>query len=113
MEFVGKPNLLVFPKVTGRAVSIMREVAGPGSLFLFPKAIIEGRLESDLEVRGNSHGDAYFIPVYSVPLRALLRMVHPHPFHQHGQAQSLRAAVLSQMPRGRPLLPSGLALGHP
>lgn len=42
MEFVGKPNLLVFPKVTGRAVSIMREVAGPGSLFLFPKAIIEG-----------------------------------------------------------------------
>ena len=42
MEFAGKPNLLVFPKVTGRAMSIMREVAGPGSLFIFPKAIIEG-----------------------------------------------------------------------
>ena len=42
IEFAGKPNLLVFPKVTGRAGSIMREVAGPSSLFLFPKPIIEG-----------------------------------------------------------------------
>ena len=52
IEFAGKPTLLVFPKVTGRAVSIMREVAGPSSLFLFPKPIIEGCLGQDSSSEG-------------------------------------------------------------
>ena len=56
MEFAGKPNLLVFPKVTGRAMSIMGEEAGASSLFIFPKEIIEGcpgeRSESQLKFTG-------------------------------------------------------------
>ena len=85
MEFAGKPNLLVFPKVTGRAMSIMGEEAGASSLFIFPKAIIEGcpgeRSESQLKFTGWCLLYSHLIcPSQSPPVDG-----SPHPCHQHGQ----------------------------
>ena len=84
-EFAGKPNLLVFPKVTGRAMSTMGEEAGPSSLFIFPKVIIEGcpgeRSESQLKF-------TWWCLLYShliCPSQSPPTDGSPHPCHQHGQ----------------------------